>query len=404
MLKKLLTHILKHRHFWREATFDELSEIYISMVFRSLALGLIGIFIPVFLIKTGYGLSGVVVFYIMYFAFRTVWDVAAGYVVARLGPKHTILLSYILQIAAAAAFMTLQTLHWPLIVPAFLWASSISHFHVAFHVDFSKVKHPEHGGKEIGYVHMMERIGGAIGPFVGGILATLVGPQMLFMIAIIVLLLGVIPLFRTAEPVRTHQRLEFQTLPVDKIKRDILSYTALLIESNLIIALWPLFLTLFVFIENTYAVIGILSSIGTLVSITGAYFIGKTVDDRKGGLLLKIASVTNAGLYCIRPFATSIVSVLAINISAELTGLGRKLPFTKGFYDRADQLKGHRIVYIVTLEATSSFVKTIVWVHLFILTGVLSSWQVIMVGFGIAAVASLLINTQRFPALEYTRR
>lgn len=404
MLKKFLSKLLRHRHFWRDASFDELSEIYISMVFRSLALSLIGIFVPVFLIKTGYGISGVAVFYLMYFASRTVWNVVAGYAVARLGPKHSILLSYLFQIFAAAAFMTLQIFHWPLIVPALLWAGSVSLFHIAFHVDFSKVKHSEHGGKEIGYVHIMERIGGAIGPFVGGVLATLVGPQLLFLIAILVLLIGVVPLFRTAEPVKTHQHLDFRSLPVYKLKRDIFSYIAFMTESNLIVVLWPIFLTIFVVTENTYAVVGILSSLGILVSLAGAYFIGEVIDDRKGGLLLKYASVANAGLYCMRPFALSLMPVLAINIGAELISVCRKLPFTKGVYDRVDHLEGQRIVYFVTLESASCLVKTVVWTFLFVLTGIVSGWQVVMVGFGIAAIASILINIQRFPALEYTKR
>jgi MFS family permease len=166
MLKRIIYRLLRHRHFWRDASFDELSEIYTAMLFRSLALGMVGIFIPVFLFTTGYTLSAIFTFFIYFFATRTVMDIGAGYLVARVGPKHTILVSYVLQIMAALLFLTLPTHHWPLFLPALIWGASNSLFFIAFHVDFSKIKHSVHGGKELGYVTIMERIGQTIGPLV----------------------------------------------------------------------------------------------------------------------------------------------------------------------------------------------------------------------------------------------
>jgi MFS family permease len=403
MLKRIIYRWLRNHHFWRSAGFDELSEIYVSMLFRSLALSMMGIFVPVFLIKIGYSLSGVASFYAMYFACRTVWDIAAGYIVARIGPKHTILYSYLLQIAAAAVFMTLPDVHWPLLLPAILWAASFSFFHISFHVDFSKIKHPDHGGKELGHVHIMERIGGAIGPLAGGLLATVIGAQAIFLVAIVVLLTGVIPLFQTTEPVKIHQQLNFKTLPLARLKRDLFSYTALIVETNLLIVMWPLFLTLFVFMDNTYAFIGVLSSIGILTSIAGTYYIGRAVDNKGGGKMLRMAAIGNSLLYCLRPFATSAPLVLGANITGEIMSIAQRLPFMKGVYDAADRLPGHRIVYIVVLESLANFVKTVVWLHLYLLTFLLRDRHVLVVGFGVASVASLLVLVQRFPALAYTR-
>ncbi len=43
MLKKIVYSLLRHRHFWREVGFDELSELYVSMMFRGLSISLPGI-------------------------------------------------------------------------------------------------------------------------------------------------------------------------------------------------------------------------------------------------------------------------------------------------------------------------------------------------------------------------
>ena len=67
MIQKTITKLLKHRHFWRDVGFDELSELYACMLLRSLATGLIGLFVPVYLYKNGYSLQSIFVFYIIFF-------------------------------------------------------------------------------------------------------------------------------------------------------------------------------------------------------------------------------------------------------------------------------------------------------------------------------------------------
>ena len=401
MIKKALHRILRHRHFWRDASFDELSEVYVAIMFRSLALALIGVFVPVFLIRQGYGFNGVAVFFVFFFLARTVMDIVGGFMTARIGPKHTMLVSYIFQIAAALLFVTLPEQSWPLWIPAILWGSSNSIFYVAFHTDFSKIKHSSHGGKEIGYVNVMERAGGMIGPAFGGIIATIFGGQYIFLVAIALLLIGISPLFRTAEPVKTRQKLRFSDFDVDKIKPDLTSYAFYAVENNLCIALWPAFLTLFVFQENIYATIGSLASIGVIVSMLAAYGVGKMVDKKQGGRLLRFATIANSCVYLIRPFVRGIPAVLGINTVNDALTISYRIPYTKGWYDKADSFPGHRIVYLSVMESFGSFSKFFVWTELYLLTTSFTPFTVIIVGFIVASISSLLINTQQFKALKY---
>ncbi len=404
MLKKIVYRLLRHRHFWRDASFDELSELYISMMFRSLALSLMGIFIPVFLFTNGYGIPQILSFFIFFFATRAAMDIVGGLLVARVGPKHTMVVSYCSQIAAALLFLSLPNQHWPLAAPAVLWAISISFFFIAFHVDFSKVKHSKHGGKELCYVNVMERIGGALGPIVGGLVAVAFGAQYIFLAAIGLLVIGLIPLFKTSEPVQTRQRLDFKGLPLGTIKRDLFSYCALTVENNLCVMLWPLFLAAFVFTSQVYLKLGGLMSIGVLVSIGAAFVIGKLIDQRQGGLLLRIGTMANALIHLIRPFVSNLPMALAVGITNEVVTVGYRIPYYKGMYDAADGLPGHRIVYMVSMESFGSFTKLLVWAELYCLSFVVAPRTVLVTGFMIAAAASLLIMTERFKALEYAKK
>ncbi len=399
MLKNIIHKAMLRRHFWRQATFDELSEVYIAMSFRSFALGLIGIFVPVYILKSGFGLTGVIQFFICFFAVRVLMDFLAAHTVARFGPKHTLLIGYIIQIIAAGTFSFLGTSAASLLIPAAIWGAANSFTFIALHVDFSKIKHINHGGKELGYLNALERVGGMLGPVTGGLLATFYGPQVLFLVAVVVLLIGLVPLFKTAEPVKTHQKLFYSRLDISSIKRDFLSYSFYSIENNLCLVLWPAFLVLFIFSENVYGNIGGLASIGFMISIASAYFVGKLVDGKKGGLLLRVSSFANACVYGLRPFVSGIAGVLAINIMNEALTVGYRIPYIKGVYDASDEHEGLRIVYLSSLEAFGSLVKSITWIQLLVLSQFMTDFQLLTTGFAIAGLCSILINTQGFKAL-----
>ncbi len=401
MLKLFIHNVLKKRHFWRHADFDELSEVYIAMAFRGFALGMIGIFVPVYILKLGFGLSSLLLFFTCYFAIRIFTDFIAAYFTARYGPKHTLLMGYVFQICAAGSFTLIESGQFSLYLSALIWGAAASFTFIALHVDFSKIKHSDHGGKELGFLNVLERAGGMIGPIIGGVLATFFGAQVLFFVAAIVLFLGLIPLFSTVEPVKVNQKLHYKKLKLKPIKHDIISSVFYYVENTLCVVLWPAFLTLFVFLDdNIYGTIGALASVGFMVSIASAYAAGKIVDTKKGGALLRFASLGNAVIYLIRPFVQNVVGVLGINIINDSLTVGYRIPFTKGLYDAADQHPGLRIVYLSSIEGIGSLTKGIVWFQLYVLSLFITNYQLLVVGFIVAAICSVMINTQRFTALK----
>ena len=427
MIKKLVIQLLASRHTWRsdahefskrfrkltpkqlrlrkaEGGFDELSELYISMFFRSMALSVIGVFVPVFLLKNGYDIQSIFLFFSLFFMSRAIMDVVGGYLIARYGPKHTMVVSYLSQIVASLLFLSLPEIGWPLLLPALFWGAANSLFFVAFHVDFSKIKHTKHGGKELGFVNIMDRIGATLGPLTGGLLAFLLSPEYIFVGAVVLLLIGLVPLFRTPEPTRTKQHLDFHNFYIDALKRDYISYAAVTIENNLTLILWPLFLALFALGTHVFLELGVITSFGVFCSVFASYYIGKMVDEKRGGRLLRVSVILNTFTHLIRPFVASFGAAAGIGVVNDVVTVGYRLPYHKGMYDAADALPGYRIVYLVSMEALGSFSKCVIWVFLYILTGVMSDYSVIVLGFLIAAVASLMILTQNFKALEYSKK
>lgn len=401
MIQTLIKRFLRHRHYWRDIGFDELSELYTSMTFRSLAQSIVGIFIPLYLYNLGYSIAEIFLFFAEVYIFWQLMAVAAAWVVARIGPKHSMLASHFLIIISMTMLITVGSIGWPLPLIALFFGASNGLFLVAFHVDFSKVKHTEHGGKEVGWMFIMQKLGLALGPILGGIVAYFFGAQYIFLVAALLLFGGALPLFLTEEPVKTHQHIDFARMNLGDVKRDIVAFSALGIENIAALIIWPFFMGIVIFQSNPYLNIGVVISASVVVTFVASRSIGKVIDEKRGRHLLRIGVVAIALLHLVRVFVRGFPQTFAVNILNEIFTPMYRMPLIKGFYDAADDYPGLRIVYISTVEAVSAFARA-----MFFLLAAAVAYVIVSVSlaFGImfvlAAVASLLIATERFRALN----
>jgi MFS family permease len=126
MIKNLLHKILLRRHFWRTENFNELNELYVAMLVRGMSLGMMGIFVPIFLLRLGYSLTAILTIICIYFFTRTFVDIGAAFLVARFGPKHIMVLGQVLFAISSLLFLTLKNMHWPFILLGAVWGASQS--------------------------------------------------------------------------------------------------------------------------------------------------------------------------------------------------------------------------------------------------------------------------------------
>lgn len=400
MFKKIIYRLTYNRHYWRDVGFDELSELYTSMMLRSLATSLVGIFIPFYLYRLGYSIQSILLFFGLTMLVWSVLSLVSAYIVARIGPKHSILMSYLLQIFSMVQMVLLANSDWPLMLVGLSIAASYALFFVAFHVDFSKIKHQDHGGKEIGWMITMEKIGNILGPVTGGLVAYFWDPRYIFVIAAGLLLVGAIPLFLTAEPVKTKQHVDFSSLKGANLTRDYISYGAFGVENTICMIVWPLFAAVYVLSDNPYAQLGSVASASIIVSIFAARLFGKIVDEHKGRLLLRSGAIINSVIHMFRPFAGGYMGVLAINVANEAVTAAYRMPFHKGYYDHADDLPGRRIVYVATMESVAVFSRSLMFFVAAAAVFVASPRTVLSSLFIVGGVASCFIMVERFKALK----
>lgn len=356
MFTKFLSFVLRRRHYWRSVSFDEIAELYTSRLLTVFAVNIVNLFAAVYLYKLGYSLSFIVLFYGFFYVLRVPFAFFVAKFVAYFGPKHGTLVANLLRIPSLAAFALVpiagDQAFWAIAAFGFFQQLSASAYQIAYTTDFSKVKHAEHAGKEIGTMHMIEQIAKVISPLAGGAIASFWSPQATIIIASILFVASALPLFATVEPTVTRVRLRIAGFPWRLSMPSLISQSVVGMDFVVSGTVWALFVTLFVFsgLEDTiYLALGGLASLGVLVSIITAWVFGQLVDRHKGGVLLTLGVFANTITHLFRSFISTPASVMGVSIANETATSAYTLPFTRVVFDVADS-SGFRITYIMFSE------------------------------------------------------
>jgi len=409
MINKIIHKLLEQRHYWRTVSFSELAELYASRLMRLMAVNMVSGMTGVYLYQLGYPLIFIVGFFAMYFALRGAMTIPCAYLIARIGPKHSILISNLLYVPALLSLTQLSSYGLPILgLFALFQATSVALYNTAYFVDFSKIQHREHAGKEIGFMSMVEKIGAGLSPFVGGVVAYVFAPEMTMWAAAIVFIVAAGPLFFSPEPVRTHQNITFRGFNWRATSSNFVSQLAVGVDQVSSAGIWVLYAALTIFGTTSnivYAQVGALTSIAFVASLGFSRLYGLVVDRNRGGDLLTVSVIGDAIVHLSRPFITTPLGVVTTNIANEAATTGYSMPYMKGEFDMADSLPGYRIVYAalmdVALCAGATFFCLLMGGVLILLGG--NEVRGLQIGYIIAAICVLPMLLHGFPALKRRR-
>jgi len=401
MIQKIIHRILKRRHFWRDASFSEIAELYASRMLRMIALHLSAAFLSIFLYQNGYSVFFIACFWAAFYLFKCVLALPAAAYAARFGPKHGIFLSNLLYIPAMIAFALLPEFGtWILVVVALFQGASSTLYSICYNIDFSKVKSIDHAGKEIAYMNIVEKVTTGLSPLIGGILALIFGPQVVLVIAGILFGLAALPLMKTGEPMVRGQKLSFKGFPFQLVRRVSFAEAALGFDVFTSGTVWSLFTAITIIGINAtndiYVTNGILLSVILFAALGASYTFGKIIDKRKGRDLLLLSSVANSLSHLARPFVGNPVAIAGLNVANETATTGYMMAYTRGNFDNAD-VSGNRVAYLGLIEILANFGAACAAATLALLVLLTTDARGMQYFFFVAAAVVLLVMTARFP-------
>ena len=358
MIQQIIHRLLRRRHFWRYATFSEVAELYASRLLRMFALKFVAVFTSVYLLQLGYDLVFIGLFWAAFYFLKVFFAWPSAQIAARFGPKHGTLYSNILSAVAMAFLPFVPQYGLAALIPwCVMQAFSGCLNDLCYLIDFSKVKHVDHAGKEIGYMNIIEKVATGISPLIGGIIASLMGPGVAMLLSAILFLMSAVPLLRTAEPVRIGQKLKWKGFPWRATWRSLVAESAVGADVFATGNAWTLYIVVMLFAadgDEVYAKIGIFTSLTLFVVMAASYAFGKLIDGRQGLLLLRSSVIVNSLTHVFRPTVGSVTGVIANTAVNDVVTTGYSMAFTRGMFDTADR-SGFRIVYLFLIEIVVNF-------------------------------------------------
>lgn len=358
MVKKFLSNIFYRRNPWRNASFSEVGQLYAARLMRTIAVNLGAAFMSVFMLKQGYSIIAVSLFWAAYFGYKVVAMLPLAQLIAYIGSKKAIIVSNLLYIPSMIAFIFLERFGLPVLIVTILFqGASAALYDMGYFISFSRANNAKKAGKEVATMNIVEQIAKGLSPLIGGLLAMFFDPRASIATSTIFFLFAAWPLTRTADSMTTGFSLAPKGFPWKDASRSLMAQIPIGFDVFASGTAWSLFLASLIFTASgnaVYAELGMLTSLILVVSIASTYAYGKLIDRRAGGQLLAWAATGNVIVHVFRALLRTPVAAVGANAISEVMVTGYSMAFMRGTLDVANSTK-YRVFYAGMLQLAINF-------------------------------------------------
>ncbi len=311
----------------------ELDELFATVAIRGFAVSMIGIFIPIYLLTLGFSLTEVFVYYIIYNLVYSLAAIPAAHLDAKIGFKHTIMLATPILILFFILLTNIETSGFPLWALGIIVGIHSGLFWTSYHTDFATVSDGKHLDKEVGFVKFAIKISGVMGPVIGGAIIATFGFNPLLWIVVILLALSVVPLFFSKD-VHSSSNISIRRAFKGKKVKDWIALAASGLEDSVAGVLWPIFI--FFTVISSFETVGLVTSVSLVISLMFIIVTGKLADKHRN-IVMRVGSITNAIVWGLKAFATSVSMVFVTDSLHGATKTLMSVPFEAKTYKNAER-------------------------------------------------------------------
>lgn len=308
----------------------ELWELNISMAIRSLASGLVDIFLPLYLYKNGVDLQSIFLFYIVLNVFNIAFGPFVAFLISKIGPKHSLMWNVPFQIGFYMLIYSFVTYNWSLYLLAFFLSVSHTLVRQGFHVEVIKTTTRKDQGKSLGLIKALQIAAKALSPFLGGVLIYFYSYNLVLAVASVLLLISNIPLLLTKDSGLDFD-LDFKKILNTFKWNQFLSLFAAGIEYEANHTIWPIILV--VFLNNSFTTTGLITTFSILFSVVASYVVGR-FSDIKGNILLWIGVISTSIFWGLRSIVNTGWQVFVVDSAFGFADTLRGIPYESKVYNK----------------------------------------------------------------------
>ena len=332
---------------------SEFSQVFVYRTIRALGISLFAVFLPIYLFEsssdTFLGLLLVCGYFATVFMVRMLATVPATNLVAKIGGKHVLIISSIVDVAFLISLAHISSRPYLLGINAVLHGLSSALFFTALHIELSHSigKKKAHG---VGSVEIARKITMALGPLLGGIIAGLFGFENLVYVAAAVVLVAILPLHTGTEPLRSSKRIK----PHDVNAFLTHDYGCranfgMALNTGAVMLLWPLFI--FNFLHN-YQSVGAVVSMSLVAALIIMIIVRKKESDTSISTELSVGGKGASAVHLVRAFAINPILITVVNVANDIFAAIFYVPYIAEYYKNAS-IKD-RPTYIAAMEIAYS--------------------------------------------------
>lgn len=260
-----------HKHRFHDLITSDFWLFELSIWLHVLARSLIAVFVPIILLITGFSLTEVLVYYLIYHAIDVMFNFWARAFVAKYGARMTIVVANVATIIFFLLLSQVTVGAWGLLLAMAFFAAIYDTFfwvaHLFLFIKSSDKK--ERSSKDTSILYIVKRVASLLGPLVGAATIVFASEDILIVAAVIIFALSIIPLLRAKDlPDKpTHKQLTWREFFGDIQERvNFLSFNVYTLHRFNEGFFWPIFI---------FTVIGTIESVAfvpVIVSLAAIFF------------------------------------------------------------------------------------------------------------------------------------
>ena len=304
------------KHFFKQ---NEVDQVFAYEMLQKFAFGLISIFIPIYIAK-----QATLMLALQYVAavslFFMVSAIPISYLIARIGFKHSLVISYVFYLPSLLVFQFVErgmiALDFRLVMFSGILLAVGKAFHwIALHAEFATDSSEDHRGKDSGRLLGLPRISKAVAPFAGGVIMASLGFGGLVSVTVVFLVLSALPLMTSGD----HRDPQPYSLSAIKSVKH-LKYGALFYLRGLGIAsgyyLWPLFTALVISTGGGEVDAGIVSSLVNIGMAGFTILLGSKADEVDARKMVFVGAVLSGIFFIARGLVMTANQAFIVSLAA----------------------------------------------------------------------------------------
>ena len=388
-------------HYFKGKISHGFVSIYSSRMILRIALALLGLFLPIFLYEFfGNSLERVIYYYMIGYALYIITVAWGVKYLNKIGLRRSIRISIIWGALFYFCFYLLNRFEISLSGEAglaygflgtsifFITLHRIMYW-TPLHTDVAKFTNKTNRGKELSLIESTTVFLTAVMPVIAGWIIVSHSYDILFLIAMIIFFISLIPLAtlpRTKERFTWGYWQTWKEFFSQKRRRTVLAFMNDGAENAFTIIIWPIFI--FELLNGDYFEAGLITSLVVVVTVVLQLIVGKNLDLKDKKNILKHGTWFYSIGWIIKIFISSAFHIFIVSTYHNLTRIFTRTPFDSLIYEKAAD-QGHfvdefTVIHEISIGMGRIVILTIV---LILLTQVSLNWT-----FVLAALATLGMN------------